>query len=558
VSPAPGSVDASYRTQISFLGARPASITNVSIAGSRSGAHAGSLVAYSQGDGASFIPSAPFAEGERVTVRALLQSETPVEWHFTTAERDTASRSLETPPPPPPPPKASDFQHFVSLPDLQPPAVRVTANSGGQAPGELFLAPYAGPGQYGPMILDAGGGLIWFRSLPHGARAADLRVQEYEGRPVLTWWQDPLVAGGHAGSGVVIAEGSYRDIAFVRAGNGYEPDLHAFQITTQGTALFTVYDAIRCNLSAYGGPADGAVADTLLQEIDLRTGLVRFEWHSLDHVALWESYMPVRRGGTQRQPWDYFHINVVHEDADGELLVGARNTWAAYEVNAHNGQIAWRLGGKRSSFALAHGATPAWQHDAVLQSNGTMTFFDNGDSPRIHAQSRGVVLALNAQQLTAAVVSSFVHPTPLLAASQGNFQALANGDWFVGWGQEPYFSEFAPSGRLLFDAHLPPEYQSYTVLKYAWSGQPPQRPRIALRGKRGGGERLYVSWNGATGVAAWQVLAGRSARGLFPIARSPRRGFETVITLHTAHRYVAVRALGGNGQVLATSAVARS
>src|SRR5437763_493152 len=197
---------------------------------------------------------------------------------------------------------------------VQPPAVAVTTNSGRQSPGDLFLAPYAGPGEYGPMILDAGGGLIWFRAVPHGARAAGLRVQEYEGRPVLTWWQDPLVAGGHRGSGVVIAEGSYRDIAVVRAGNGYEPDLHAFQITTQGTALFTVYDAIRCNLSAYGGPADGAVADTLLQEIDLRTGLVRFEWHSLDHVALWESYMPVRRGGTQRQPWDYFHINVVHED----------------------------------------------------------------------------------------------------------------------------------------------------------------------------------------------------------------------------------------------------
>jgi hypothetical protein len=560
VSPAPGSVDASYRTQISFLGPSAASIANVLVVGSRSGAHPGQLAAYSQGDGASFTPSAPFAEGEFVTVRAVVQSEggTPIEWHFTTAERDTASRSLETPPRPAPAPRATQFQHFVSIPDLEAPAVTVTTNSGRQSPGDLFLAPYAGPGEYGPMILDAGGGLIWFRSLPSGARAADLRVQEYEGEPVLTWWQDPLIAGGHRGAGVVIADNSYRDIAFVRAGNGYEPDLHAFQITPQGTALFTVYDAIRCNLSAYGGPADGAIADTLLQEIDLRTGLVRFEWHSLDHVAPWESYMPARPGGTQQQPWDYFHINGVHADPDGELLVDARNTWAAYEVNARTGQIVWRLGGKRSSFALAPGANTAWQHDAELGASGTVTFFDNGGSPRIHAQSRGVVLALDEQHMTAALVSSFVHPTPLLAASQGNFQPLPDGDWFVGWGQEPYFSEFAPNGRVLFDAHLPPEYQSYTVLKYSWSGQPPQRPRIALRPARGGGERVYVSWNGGTGVTAWEVLAGRSARGLFPIARAPRRGFETLITLAAAHRYLAVRALGGNGQVLATSAVARS
>jgi len=560
VSPAPGSVDASYRTQISFLGARGASIANVEVVGSRSGSHAGRVEAYSQGDGASFIPSAPFAEGELVTVRAVVQGagETPVEWQFTTAERDTASRSLETPPPPPAPPRASEFQHFVTLPDVRPPEVAVTTNSGRQAPGELFLAPYAGPGEYGPMILDAGGGLVWFRSLPSSARAADLRVQEYEGQRVLTWWQDPLVAGGGRGAGVVIADSSYRDMAFVRAGNGYEPDLHAFQITPQGTALFTVYDAIRCNLSAYGGPADGAIADTVMQEIDLRTGLVRFEWHSLDHVALSESYLPLRSAGTQGRPWDYFHINVVHEDPDGELLVDARNTWAAYEVNSRTGRIVWRLGGKHSSFALAPGAATAWQHDAQLQANGTVTFFDNGDAPRIHAQSRGVVLAVNAQQMTAALVSSFVHPAPLLAESQGDFQALPDGDWFVGWGQEPYFSEFAPSGQVLFDAHLPREYQSYTVFKYAWSGQPAQPPRIALGSGRGGRERVYVSWNGATGVAAWQVLAGRSARRLFPIARAPRLRFETAIALPAAHRYVAVRALGENGQVLATSAVAKS
>ena len=103
---------------------------------------------------------------------------------------------------------------------------------------------------------------------------------------MLTWWQSPLVADGRRDAGMVIADDTYRVIKLVRAGNGYQPDLHAFQIRPDGTALMTVYDAIRCDLRAHGGPANGAVADTLMQEIDLRTGLVRFEWHSLDHVAL--------------------------------------------------------------------------------------------------------------------------------------------------------------------------------------------------------------------------------------------------------------------------------
>jgi len=559
VSPAPETMDASYRTQVSFAGVPAADIASVAVVGSLSGAHAGRLAAYSQGDGASFVPSLPFTQGEIVTVQAAVHqgaTTTPVAWHFTVAVVDRVSGSLETPPPPPPPPKLREHQHFVSHPDLEPPTVTVTANSGARAPGDVFLAPYAGPGQYGPMILDAAGRLLWFHAVPAGERAADLRVQEYEGKPVLTWWQDPLVADGHRGAGIVIANGSYKDIAIVRAGNGFEPDLHAFTITPQGTALFTVYDAIRCNLSAYGGPANGAVADTLVQEIDLRTGLVRYEWHSLDHVAISDSYMPVKPGGTPTRPWDFFHINAAFE-AGGNLLVDSRNTWAAYEVDPRSGQIVWRLGGKHSSFTMGPGASPAWQHDARLQPDGTITFFDNGATPKVHPQSRAIVLRIDLQQMTAVLVSSFVHPTPLLAASQGDFQPLA-GDWLVGWGQEPYFSEFGPSGEVLFDAHLPAAYQSLTVLKFPWSGHPTQPPLIAVRARSHGGLVTYASWNGATAVARWRLLAGASPHALKPLALVSRRGFETAIAIATAPRYIAVQALGAQGQVLGISAVTRS
>jgi hypothetical protein len=556
VTPAPDTRDASYLTQISFLGLPVADIDGVRVFGSRSGLHPGRLAPYSQGDGASFVPTHPFTQGEVVTIHAVLRrlsGSTPIAWRFTVAEVDSVSRSLETPPPPAPPPKSSELQQFVSRPDLRPPAVKVTTNTGSQAPGDMFLAPYAGPGQYGPMILDGSGNLVWFKPLPAGARAADLRVQEYEGRPVLTWWQDPLLSGARRDAGVVIADSSYKDIAIVRAGNGYQPDLHAFAISPRGTALFTVYDAIRCNLSAAGGPANGAIADTLFQEIDLRTGLVRFEWHSLDHVPLANSYMPIGHGGTPLSPWDWFHINAVSEHG-GDLLVDSRNTWAAYEVDASSGKVTWRLGGKQSSFAMGPGAAPAYQHDVREEPDGTISFFDNGGTPKVHPQSRVIVLSLNHQKMTASLVSSFTHTPSLSAPSQGDFQPLADGNWFVGWGQEPFFSEFTAQGKLLFDAHLPALYQSYTVLKFPWAGAPPQLPQLAVRKGAQGGIVAYASWNGATAVAQWALLGGSSPRVLSPLAVAPRGGFETAISSPSVPRYLAVQALGAQGQVLSTSA----
>ncbi len=559
VSPAPDSADASYLAQISFLGVPAADIQSLVVSGSRSGAHSGRLGAYSQGDGASFLPTKPFAQGETVTVHGVVRrtpgSAVPFAWRFTVAEVDSVSRSLETPPPPPPPAKSSELQHFVSRSQLRPPTVTVTtaAGTGAGTAGDIFLAPYAGPGQYGPMILDGAGNLVWFKTIPRGSRAADLRVQAYDGRPVLTWWQSPLIAAGRRDAGVVIADSSYDDIAIVRGGNGYQPDLHAFEITPKGTALFTVYDAIRCDLSAYGGPADGAVADTLFQEVDLHTGLVRSEWHALDHVALGDSYMPVGRGGTPVSPWDYFHINAVSEHGN-DLLVDSRNTWAAYYIDARTGQIVWRLGGKHSTFALAPGAGPAWQHDAREEPGGAISFFDNGASPQVHPQSRVTVFVLNTQTKTATLVASFAHSTPLLAASQGDFQPLSGGDWFVGWGQEPFFSEYSPSGQLLFDAHLPASYQSYTAFKFPWAGMPRQRPSLAVRAGVHGSLRAYVSWNGATSVAQWRLLAGGTTSKLTPVALAPHSGFETAIELSSASaRYLAVQALDASGRVLSTS-----
>jgi len=560
VSPAPDSRDASVSTQISMLGPPAPELSHVRVSGAQSGAHGGRLIAYSQGNGASFVPSKPFTQGERVSVHAQLRDGTrlvPFAWSFTAAVQDHGGHAGGSPRPAP---QKAVYQSFHSRPDLQPPTVTVTAHSPGATPGEIFIAPYSGPGQYGPMILDEDGAVVWFKPLsPTGTRAADFRVQQYEGKPVLTWWQDPLSYGGSSKAGEVILDSSYHQLAVVRAGNGFQPDLHEFQITPQGTGLITVYDGIDCDLSAVGGPRDAAVADTLLQQIDLKTGLVMYEWHSLDHVPLSDSYASARHA-SRTTPFDYFHINSIDVQAEGDLLIDARNTWAAYDVDAHTGQVRWRLGGRRSSFELGAGARTAYQHDARRQADGTITFFDNGATPAVHAQSRAIDVRLDQAAKTASVVREAVHPAKaLVAGSQGNLQALSNGNWMVGWGEVPYVSEFSPAGALLFDAHLPSTYESYRAYRLAWSGQPSDSPSLAVT-RSGAGATIYASWNGATQVISWRVLAGSSPSSLAPVASAARAGFETAVAVPklAPGAYVSVQALDARGAVIGASRAKRA
>ncbi|HYM55874.1 MAG TPA: arylsulfotransferase family protein, partial [Solirubrobacteraceae bacterium] len=344
VSPLPDSYDASPHTQISLLGAPPSALRAVRVSGSQTGSHGGRLLGYSQGDGASFVPSSPFRSGETVTVRGTVgagPNAQPFAFRFVVAHQDVLPRVPSTH-------VNHDYSeqlHFHSRPDLQPPVIAVTARSPQSAPGYILATPYSGPGASGPMIFDEAGSPVWFDPLPTDTEAANLQVQQYEGRPVLTWWQGYIPPEGFGEGAEIIDDGSYREIGRVHAGNGFEADLHDFHITPQGTALLTVFDPIGCNLSGLGGPAGGAVTDSIFQEVDLRTGLVRREWHSLDHVALEDSYSSSVTTSTQ-WPFDYFHINSIDQLASGTMLISARNTSALYELNTLTGQVLERIGGR--------------------------------------------------------------------------------------------------------------------------------------------------------------------------------------------------------------------
>jgi hypothetical protein len=553
VSPLPGTPDASPRTQISFLGAAGTQVAGIRVVGSHSGVHTGVLRAYSTGTGESFLPAHPFLAGERVTVHALVGTgagarSQPASTTFTIAHQAAVSQK-EFPINPGDP---HAVQHYSSAPALTPSTVTITTQAKpGAAPGDLFLAPYQGHGSPGPMIAEQNGALVWFHPLPSGESATNFHIQQYQGRPVLTWWQGRIIQVGFGEGEDVMYDSSYRRVAAVRAGNGYHADLHALQITPQGTAWIDAFDPIHMNLSAEHGSATGILTDSVIQQIDIKTGLVMWEWHALGHISLAESNNPVLRSG---YPWDYVHINSADPGPSGDVLLSARNTWTLYDVDMHTGGFSWRLGAARSSFKLGSGTRFYWQHDAEFQPGGLISMFDNGSDPPKEKQSRGLLLAPDFAHHTVSLVRQFVNPSKtLLAESQGNALGLPGGDWLLGYGRLPNFTEFDASGHVLLDGTLGKEVQNFNSFLAPWSGQPSSPPSLVAKAAAGGRVTVAVSWNGATNVASWRVLAGSSPSSLATVATASRAGFQTTILAQTAGPYVAVQALDGSGAAIGLS-----
>jgi hypothetical protein len=440
-------------------------------------------------------------------------------------------------------------QHFVSRPDLRPVPVSVRTPAHGTAPGYVFLAPKKDVDQAGPLILDDRGQVVWFDPLStHGV--TDFRVQTYSGKPVLTWWQgqsDKGIGDGH----YVIMDDHYRQIATVQAGNGLHGDIHEFLITPANTALITVYREIPYDLRPWGGARQGKLDEGVVQELDIATGRVLFEWHSADHVDPSESYEPLPKDAT---PWDYFHVNSIDPDGRDRLLVSARHTHAVYAIRKSDGEIHWRLGGKQSDFRLGPGTRFAWQHDARRQPDGTVRVFDNAASEPGKARSRVLVLRVDEGRRTATLVRSFIRSPPLLSTSQGNAQLLPGGHLFVGWGSKPYATEFDRAGEMVFDLRFGAgRVDSYRAFRFPWTGRPTTRPTVALR-TDGDRTTVYASWNGATEVARWRILAGPDAQHLSPAATAAKSGFETKVAVNSDAETFPVEALAANRRVLGRSA----
>jgi hypothetical protein len=438
------------------------------------------------------------------------------------------------------------YHRFVSRPDLRAQYVTVRRSAPGRCGGYLFLAPNSGPGLRGPMILDDRGEVVWFRpTKPH--TAMNFRTASWKGEPVLTWWEGSTERGLGRGDHVV-ADRSYREIARFPAGGGRESDLHEFLLTPRGTALVTSWEVVPADLRPVGGPANGQAIGGVVQEIAVPSGRVLFEWRSIDHVALDETH--ARYTG---HPLDYFHVNSIDLAADGNLIVSARNTWAVYKLDRTSGRVIWRLGGKKSDFEMGPGTQFAWQHDA--RHHGTtnvISIFDDGARPKVERQSRALLIKVQEKPMRATLVRHYVHEPPVLAYALGSVQLLPNGNVLVGWGTEPYVTEYRPDGGVVLDLRLPERGQNYRALRLPWEGRPVEPPALAAR-RNGSRWEVFTSWNGATEVASWRLEGGLRATTMAALATKPKRHFETRFDVPASVRHVRVAALDAQGKVLRRS-----
>ncbi len=442
----------------------------------------------------------------------------------------------------------------------EPLPVDILQDTSQAAAGYIFITP-TGPGGLvplpnaiqGPEILDSQGRPVWFLPLAGNQIASDFRIQTYQGQQVLTWAQGPGFELEQPGLTTdYICDNTYTVIATVQAGNGYNADEHEFQLTPENTALITIYNTVPADLSSLGGPANGLVLEGVAQEIDVATGSVVMEWHSLGHVALTESYMPVPTSAST--PYDYFHINSVKLDTDGNLLISSRHTSTVFKVNRTTGAIIWRLGGKLSDFTLGPGLPFAYQHDVEAVDSSTLRIFDNeSDGVPVLPASRVIWVSHDDTTMAATLLRSVQHPDGLSVLAEGSGQSLANGDTFVDWGILGRYSEFDPGGNLIFDASLAGGYSSYRGFRLPWVGAPSTSPSVAARFNGDGTATVDAIWNGATDVATWSVLGGASPGTLSPVGGGPWSGLDTAMVVPGQMPYYQVIALDPAGVAIGSS-----
>jgi hypothetical protein len=382
-----------------------------------------------------------------------------------------------------------------------PPPLTVLSQTGSLGNRDIFLTPTGDTSTYanGPEILSPSGKVVWFDPIATGETSSDFRTQTYEGQPVLTFWEGTGFGGLSQGTDYIYND-HYQQIAEVNAGNGLSADGHEFLITPWNTALILAYKETTANLTSIGGPADQEVIDGVVQEIDINTGKVLFQWNSADHVPYSQSEEPLPASAST--PWDWFHINAVKVDSNGSLLIDARDTWTTYDVDPQSGNIIWQLGGKDSSFRLE--AAPgqslndagdifAWQHDPQPLGNDEYSFFDNESAGIANTGvgstsefpiSRVVKVKLNPWNHTATLIQSDDQPENLEATSQGNGQALPGGGEFVGWGNLPYVSEFGGDGQLQWNAEFPTGVNTYRAYLLPWGDGDGWNSWSRARGRR--------------------------------------------------------------------------
>jgi hypothetical protein len=318
------------------------------------------------------------------------------------------------------------------------------------------------------------------------------------------------------------------------------------------------------------------IQDGLFQEIDIETGDLIFEWRATEHIRMKDVFSSPNRkdgyGTSKNDAFDFFHINSVDKLDSGDYLISARYMHAVVCVSGKTGDILWQLGGKHNDFEdLNHATDFSWQHHVEWQGNNTISLFDNHANNVFHSpssRSKGMLIRLNFDNMTATLIQEYHHPDDILNVSQGSVQVIPkSGNVLVGFGNSPSYIEYTKDGKVLCNAHFGPHLifeildfglvKSYRVFKYPWVGRPKTLPDVKV--KHG---KLYVSWNGATEVTGWRLQTAKTKEAgddeFVTVQELNRDGFETSFHLNRVDRYVRVVALDAAKEAMAASLAVRA
>lgn len=350
-------------------------------------------------------------------------------------------------------------------------------------------------------------------------------------------------------------------------------DMHEFMPINNGkTALMTVYQQRQFDMTPWNIKTGmGWLMESVFQEVDVETSKVIFEWRALDHVDpsvsyTWPAHTDTSGTGLNvHEPWDYFHINSIDKNADGDYLVSSRHTCAIYKLSGKDGSVIWRLHGAQPTFRNINFSF-SQQHDARwLYENATHTIlslYNNGNNGfnQTHPYSGGMIILINHLDNTALQIRDYAPKiVGLSSSSQGNLQRLPNGNVFMGWGNNGYVSEHDEEGNLLYWASFDGGgiVMNYRAMKFEWEGNPTDSPALwtySQASEPDSATTFYVSWNGATRVKSWRFFGSTNMTGPWtPLSHVNKTGFETDYTDTKFYPWTRADALDINGNIIGQS-----
>jgi hypothetical protein len=425
---------------------------SITVTGSRSLRHEGTVIICSGNKKIIFKPNSPFDGGEKITVtisgrllNVLYTDRKKYEYSFNTSPGINRKNTS--------PGRDNIVEPFPNLTQSDgmpaPPQLTVTVNNN-PSDGYLYLAPYSSSSFN---IIANKSGLIYWYSQPTWW-SGDFKKQP---NGYMTYWDGNLYKH-------IELDLNYNPIDTFTCGNGYQADIHELRVLTNGYAFLIAYDTQTVDMSqiVQGGNPNASVIGLIIQELEENKNVV-FQWRSWDHFQITDA----THENLLSSVIDYVHGNAIEIENDDAILLSSRHLDEITKIDLTTGNIVWRLGGKNNQFTFINDTIGfSHQHAIRRTESGNITLFDNGNY-HTPSFSRAVEYSLDEENKTATLVWQFRHNPDVYGAFMGYVQRLENGNTLISWGgANVTVTEVTPAGSVVFEAKYPSGVYTYRAYKF--------------------------------------------------------------------------------------------